>query len=98
MNAALGVVVFIGFLVFALAQLAVGFLGIEVGLGAIWAWLALFAAILFRFTLPITIGSFFGAMNVLGWHWAFAALFAAPGLAFVVPGVLVSIVSLVKKR
>jgi hypothetical protein len=24
---------------------------------------------MFRFTLPITIGAFFGAMDVWDWHW-----------------------------
>jgi hypothetical protein len=33
-----------------------------------------------RFSLPITVGSFFGAMNVWGWHWIGALVFAAPGL------------------
>lgn len=85
------------FLIFGLAQLVAGFAGIEHGLGAGWAWGALIAAVMFRFTLPIIIGAFFGAMNVWDWHWAFAALFAAPALAFVIPGVLASVFSLVKR-
>jgi|GEM_PF-764564 len=88
MNAALGIAGFLAFTAFGIAQLVAGFVGIEQGLGLFWAWAALFAALIFRFTLPITIGAFFGAMNVWGWHWAWAALFAAPGLAFVIPGVI----------
>lgn len=97
MNAALGGLAFIAVMIFGIAQLVAGFAGIEGGIGVIWAWIALIAALMFRFTLPITIGAFFGAMNVWGWHWALAALFAAPGLAFIIPGALVSVLSWVKK-
>lgn len=97
MNAVLGFVGFVAVMAFGIAQLVAGYSGIEQGIGSFWAWAALAAAVLFRFTLPITIGSFFGAMTVWGWHWSLAALFAAPGLMFVVPGVLGSILSLVKR-
>ena len=97
MSAVIGIIGFLAFLAFGIAQLAAGFDGIEQGIGSFWAWAALVAALGFRFTLPITIGAFFGAMNVWGWHWALAALFAAPGLLLVIPGVLASIISLVKR-
>ncbi|MHB1099270.1 MAG: hypothetical protein ACYCZR_06910 [Burkholderiales bacterium] len=97
MNAALGIVGFVVFLVFGIAQLVAGFSGIEHGIGSLWAWAALFAALAFRFTLPITIGAFFGAMNVWGWNWALAALFSAPGLLLVIPGVIASIFALAKR-
>jgi hypothetical protein len=97
MNAVLGIVCFIAFMAFGIAQLFAGFVGIEQGIGVFWAWAALIAVFALRFTLPITIGSFFGAMNVWDWHWAFAALLAAPGLLLVIPGVLSSIFSLVKR-
>lgn len=97
MGAALGIAGFLAFMAFGIAQLVAGFVGIEDGLGVVWAWVALVAALMFRFTLPITVGSFFGALNVWGWHWAFAGLFAAPGLLLVVPGVLASALSLAKR-
>ncbi|RXZ44257.1 hypothetical protein [Crenobacter cavernae] len=97
MSAALGIVGFIAFMAFGIVQLVAGFSGIEYGIGPVWAWAALLAALALRFTLPITIGAFFGAMNVWGWHWAFAALFAAPGLLLVIPGMLASVFSLVKR-
>lgn len=97
MSTVLGIVGFLAFMAFGIVQLAAGFAGIEHGLGSFWAWAALIAAVPFRFTLPITIGAFFGAMNVWGWHWALAALFAAPGLLLVIPGVLASLFSLVKR-
>jgi hypothetical protein len=88
---------FLAILVFGVAQFVAGYLGIEHHFGAGWATGVLVVCFLFRFMLPITIGSFFGAMTVWGWHWAFAALFAAPGLLFVIPGVIASVVSMVRK-
>lgn len=88
----------IAFFGFAIAQMAVGFLGIEHELSKAWAWGALILAFLFRFTLPITVGSFFGAMNVLGWHWSLAALFAAPGLLLVVPGMIGVLIGMIRGK
>ena len=93
----------IGFIlvtVYGIAQIAAGYVGIDFHFGAVWAGVAIFAAsmfLMFRFTLPITIGAFFGAMDVWHWHWALAALFAAPGLAFIIPSVIMSIIEGVKK-
>jgi hypothetical protein len=89
----LGVAAVVAFLAFAVAQLAAGVQGIDHHLGGWWSWAALFVALALRFTLPITIGAFFGAMDVWEWHWAAAAVFAAPGLFLVLPGVLSSLAS-----
>jgi len=89
-----GIGVFIGY---GLMQIAAGYVGIDFHFGAIWAGIAIVAALMFRFTLPITIGAFFGAMDVWHWHWIWAALFAAPGLAFLVPGVILSIIEGVRR-
>jgi hypothetical protein len=89
---------FIAILAFGALQIYAGYLGIEHHLGAGWAAAALIGAFLFRFALPITIGSFFGAMNVWGWHWAAAAAFAAPGLLLLIPGTIASIIAMVKER
>lgn len=91
------VVGFLLFLAYSIAQVVAGYVGIDFYLGAAWAVIAIIAAFMFRFTLPITIGAFFGAMDVWGWHWALAALFAAPGLAFIIPGVILSIIEDVRK-
>lgn len=91
---ALGAIVF---LLFGIAQICAGYVGIDHHFGAVWAFVAIFLALGLRFTLPITIGAFFGAMDVWHWHWALAALFAAPGLAFVMPGVLAAIIPSIKK-
>lgn len=95
--AILGVLGFLAILVFGIAQFVAGYAGIAFHLGTGWAIAAIVVALMFRFALPITIGAFFGAMNVWGWHWALAALFAVPGLVFVVPGAIAAILSLVKR-
>lgn len=81
----LGVILFFGF---GIAQIVAGYQGIDYHFGAIWASIAIVVIFFFRFTLPITIGAFFGAMDVWDWHWAFAALFAAPGLLVAIPAML----------
>ena len=73
-------------------QLALGWMGIEHHLG--W-WASAGAAFLFffvRFTLPITIGTYFGVVDVLGWPWWAGVLIAAPGLLLVVPSIVAAIV------
>ncbi|PJE78255.1 hypothetical protein CI610_02817 [invertebrate metagenome] len=88
---------FILFFLFGIAQLVAGYVGIDYHFGAGWAVAALVASLMFRFTLPITIGAFFGAMDVWGWHWALSALFVAPGLAFLIPGLMHSLYEGVRK-
>lgn len=85
---------FLAVVVLGLAQLVAGYAGIAEHLGTVWAICALVASLLFRFTLPITIGAFFGAMDVWGLHWSLAALFAVPGLIFLIPGIITSILAL----
>ena len=81
----IGVIFFIGF---AIAQGAIGFLGVEYHYGSGWAIGVLVLAFVFRFTLPLTIGTFFGALDVLGWPWYGALLITLPGLLFMVPGAI----------
>ena len=95
------IIAFLGFVGYGLTQIYAGFLGIDFHLGKVWAIGAIILAFLFRFTLPLTIGSFFGAMNVWGWHWAGALLFAAPGLIFMglmVPEILATTFAWVFKK
>ncbi len=94
MKLAIGILGIAAFLVFSSAQIAAGYAGIDHGIGPVWALTAIFAAVFLRFTLPITIGAFFGAMTLWGWHWALALGFAMPGLVFVFPGVISGIFSL----
>jgi hypothetical protein len=86
--AALGVLGGIIFLIVGIAQIWAGYIGIEYHWGAIWAAGAIGVAFVFRLMLPLTIGSFFGAMDVWGWPWYGAAAFAAPGLLFILPAMV----------
>lgn len=82
LGALLGCLGAILFICYGLAQIVAGFAGIQHHLGTGWAIGIIVASLILRFSLPITIGAFFGALNVWHWHWLGAALFAAPGLLF----------------
>lgn len=94
MKTMLGILALGAFLAYAGTQIAAGYAGIAHGMGPSWALAAVLAAVWLRFTLPITLGAFFGATHVWGWHWAAALAFAAPGLVCVLPGVILAIFSL----
>jgi hypothetical protein len=87
----------LAFLSFSLLQVYAGFIGIDFYFGKTWAIAAIILAMLFRFTLPITIGALFCATDVWGWHWFVALLFVSPGLIFTIPGLFLSIIARIKK-
>lgn len=94
-----GVVFGIGFLVIGLIQLYVGYLGIEYHWGTTGAVICVVLAFLFRFMLPLTVGTFFGALDVWGWPWYGALALTVPGLAFALPGlVMIAVGALSGKR
>jgi hypothetical protein len=87
------VLLFCGLIGVAVIQFIAGWQGIEYHLG-FWAAIAAVAvALVFRFTLPLTVGTFFGALSVWGWHWAPALLLTLPGLALVVPSVVAEVIA-----
>lgn len=88
---------FLEIVALGIAQLITGCSGVKEHLGAVWAIGCFVASLLFRFTLPITIGAFFGAMDVWGLHWSLVALFAVPGLIFLIPGIITSVLALNKR-
>jgi Na+-transporting NADH:ubiquinone oxidoreductase subunit NqrB len=95
-----GCLFMIAFLAYGLVQIYAGYIGIDYHWGSGWAIGALVACLIFRFSLPITIGSFFAARDVWDWHWSLALLFAAPGLAFMalmIPGAIASVVAKFKR-
>ncbi|MFL2818714.1 MAG: hypothetical protein ACJ0BR_03560 [Candidatus Puniceispirillales bacterium] len=54
--------------------------------GTFFAWIIILFSIFYRFTfLLLTIGVFFGIINVLEWHLIFAILFTLPSLLFIFP-------------
>jgi hypothetical protein len=73
------------FLATGIFQLWLGYQGIEYHFGAGWAFGAVVAALMFRLMLPLTIGSYFGAVDVMGWEWYVGLVIAAPGLLFIAP-------------
>ena len=85
-------------LLFGLVQLGVGWWGIEHLCGWGWALAVCLLAVATRFTLPLTIGVFFGARDVLGWHWLAALGLALPGILFMVPAAMVAISSLFLRK
>lgn len=74
------------FLIVGVAQMVIGYWGIEYHLGNGWAIGLVIASLFFRITFPLTIGTFFGALDVLGWSWIGALLITLPGLVLMVPG------------
>ena len=54
--------------------------------GTFFAWVIILFSIFYRFTfLLLSIGVFFGIINVLEWHLIFAVLFTLPSLLFIFP-------------
>ena len=81
-----------------IAQLYLGFIGIEDWLGGGWAWAALALAFFARIMLPMMIGTFLGVTNVLGYDWWVGVLAAAPGLLFMAPAMVGGVLSKVFNR
>ena len=81
------------FFLFVIVQLYAGFVGMQYHLGSVGAILIMIISLRFRFTLPITIGAFFCALDVWNWHWVMASLFVAPGLALIVPGSVMLVIT-----
>ena len=71
-----------------LAQMVIGYIGIDYHLGAGWAIGAVVLALVFRFSLPLTVGTFFGAMDVFGFSFIVSLLITLPGLLLMVPGAI----------
>ena len=68
-----------------LFYLIVGFLGIQYFFGTISSILVTIFCIFFKFSLPLTVGTFFGIIYVLEWHWFFALLITLPGIMILTP-------------
>ena len=71
-----------------LAQMVIGYIGIDYHFGAGWAIGAVVLALMFRFSLPLTVGTFFGAMDVFGFSFIASLLITLPGLLLMVPGAI----------
>ena len=78
--------------------MGVGVLGIDYHLGPLAAVLAILAAVLLRFMLPLTIGSYFAAVDVFGWPGWAGVVVAFPQLVFLAPSVVQTLVAIVQGR
>ena len=83
-------IAFIFIVTTGLVQICLGFLGIEYLSHTIFAFLAVFLLFFARIVLPLTIGTYFGAVEVMGWEWYVGVLLAAPGLFFILPSMLMA--------
>ncbi len=89
---------YLGLLGCAGLELSMGWAGIEQMWGWGWALVATILALWMGFTLPLTIGVFFGVRDVMHWHWSIALLVAFPTLVFMVPGVVAGLVDYVRSK
>lgn len=88
----LGILLIIGL---GLVQFWLGWIGIEHHLNSWAAGAAFLVALWMRILLPITIGSYFGVVDVIGWPWWAGLLIAAPGIIFSIPLVVSHIIDAV---
>ena len=84
------------FVIWGIAQFRAGYDGIFAYAGISWAITAIVVAFIFRFTLPITIGAFYGALIIWDWPWYWALIFASPGLLLMIPSMLTSALNTIK--
>ena len=85
------------FLLIGLGQLFLGYVGLELLLGT-WAAIGgIVVAFMLRFMLPMTIGSYFGAVDFMGWPWWAGVLVVAPGIIFMIPAILAEIPNIFRR-
>jgi len=95
---ALGYLGFFSVLILGLSQFAMGFAGLYIQFGVVWAGLAVVASLFFRISLPLTVGVFFCAWKI--WHWPIigALALALPGLALMIPGLIAAAISTISGK
>ena len=93
-----GSLAFIILITFLLSQLIAAFLGISHHWGLGWAFILIPLFFHFKLAVPFSVAAFFGALNVWEWHWVVALCFVSPGFLLIIPGIALSIVSVIKSR
>ena len=83
---------------FGVVQIWLGFLGIEYHLGNFLAFGALGLAFILRIMFPLTIGTYFGVVDVLGLDWYWGILITAPGVVFILPGLITALIQSLTHR
>ena len=94
LQTSLGILAFLAFFAYGIALFVLGYIGIETYLGSGWAIGFLIAALMFRFTLPMAVGSVYGAMIVFGVNVWLALLIAVPTLLFIVPAIALGLITM----
>ena len=77
---------------FAITQLWASFDGARFYTGPILGFVIIALCLFLRFTLPVTIFAFLGALMVWQWSWYWALLFVAPGLILIIPAILAQLI------
>jgi ribose/xylose/arabinose/galactoside ABC-type transport system permease subunit len=95
-KAVIGTLAMLAFLALGLVQLVIGYHGLDVQFGSPWALIGAILAFL-RFTPPLIVGIYFGAIDLWGWHPIGAAIFAAPGLLLLIPGIIGAVLDKVRR-
>ena len=93
----IGLVGSVALLLIGILQLCMGYVGLQAMWGPWAAILGLVAALLLRFTLPMTAGTAIYAAYGWGWSWPAAIAFAAPGLVLAVPGMMLGLIARVRQ-
>ena len=81
----IGIIIVISLFILMIFHLVVGFLGMQYFFGTLIALMFAIFCIYFKFSLPLTVGTFFGIIYVLEWHWFFAIILTLPGIFFLSP-------------
>ncbi len=87
------ILIFIG-----LAQIGLGYIGLEDWLGSGWAFAALMLAFIGRIIFPLTLGSFLAMTNVYGFSWLIGLIVAVPGLLLIAPAMVSDVLSKVFRK
>ena len=93
-----GVVWFFSLIALGIIQLVLGFAGLEYLLGWWAGAIGLALALTMRLMLPMSIGSYFGAVYVMEWPWWVGVLIVVPGILFLIPGLMLGLYEDFKSR
>lgn len=86
-------ILFFAVMIAGIAQLYLGYVGIEDWLGSGWAYGALALAFFTRIMLPLTVGTYMAMTNVFGYDWWIGVLVAAPGLLLIAPALVSNVLN-----
>jgi len=94
----MGLILWLLFIAIGIFQFWLAWQGIDYHWGVWPAAAVIFGSLAFRFMLPVSVGSYFGAVDVMGWDWWVGVLVAAPGLIFMIPMVLAEMADSIATR